>query len=107
MRSERAKLFTQHNISFTEGVDPHRGGNKMDNLRATLDLLHDRFRNENAAALASLPVYCSGCDSFGHSTNDCRHFRGKGRAEESFLPAAQHVSGQYVLQELGCTTAYD
>ena len=104
---ESEVMFTEQDISFTEGVDPHRVGNIMDNLRATLELLHDRFWTENAAALASLPVNCSGCDSFGHSTNDSRHVRDMGRAEEGFLPAAQHVSGQYVLQKLGCTTAYD
>ena len=103
---EREVMFTQYDLSFAEGVDPHRVEYILDSLFASLTLWQDKFALENAAVLASLPVYCSGCDSFGHSTNDCMHFRGRVRVEAGFLPAAQHVSGEYRLQKLGRTIAF-
>ena len=34
------------------------------------------------------------------------HFQGLAREEKGFLPAAQHVSGKYVLEKLGLTVDF-
>ena len=54
----------------------------------------------------SLPAHCSGCDKFGHMARHCMHFKGHARQEKGFLPAAQHMSGEYVLKKLGLTVAF-
>ena len=54
----------------------------------------------------SLPAHCSACAKFGHLARECMFFRGHGRSEEGFLPVAQHISGQYVLQKMGLTVGF-
>ena len=98
--------FSQHSIDFIDGVAPHRVESILDSLRASLALFDDSVWNENAAVLMSLPAHCSACDNFGHLTRDCMHFKGRAREEKGFLPAAQHVSGKYVLEKLGLTVDF-
>ena len=90
--------FSQHSIDFIDGVAPHRVESILDSLRASLALFDDSVWTENAAVLMSLPAHCSACDNFGHLTRDCMHFKGRARERKGFLPAAQHVSGKYVLE---------
>ena len=98
--------LTQHSIDFIKGVDPHRVACLLDSHRASLALFDDAVWTENAAVLMSLPAYCNACANFGHLTCDCTHFKGQVRDEKGFLPAAQHVSGKYVLEKLGLTVAF-
>ena len=98
--------FSQHSIDFIDGVAPHRVESILDSLRASLALFDDSVWIENAAVLMSLPAHCSACDNFGHLTRDCMHFKGLAREEKGFLPAAQHVSGKYVLEKLGLTVDF-
>ena len=78
----------------------------MDSLRAGLALFEDDgIWTQNASALESLPPYCSACGNFGHLQRVCPVFQNRPRVEPSFLPAAEHALGTYVLKEEGVTVA--
>ena len=94
--------FFQYRIRFGNGVDPFRLESLCAMLHASTALFDEEVWTENSGMLASMPPYCSACDVFGHTRENCKHYHGLAREEEGFLPQ-QHISGKYKLEKLGRT----
>ena len=92
--------LSKYEIAFGNGVDPFRLKVLCDMLLAATRLFDEELLRENHGVLESLPPYCSACDVFGHTAENCRHYRGNSRTEESFVPQA-HMSGRFKLEKLG------
>ena len=98
----RQFAITPHN-----GITPDRLRWIVERLCAELNLLDHIDSIENAAALAALPPYCNGCDSFGHIQEQCRHFGGRARTERGVAPHASHAHGTYRLRKLGLNRHFE
>ena len=94
--------FFQYRISFGNGIDPFRLDSLCEMLYASTRLFDEEVWTENRGMLASMPPYCSACDVFGHTRENCKHYYGLARTEEGFLPQ-EHISGKYKLEKLGRT----
>ena len=97
----------QFEITLQHGVNPDRMRWILERLGAELNLLDDTESTENAAVLLSLPPYCHGCDSYGHTQQQCRFFDGQagwGRTEPGVAPHTSHAHGTYRLRKLGLKT---
>ena len=98
--------FFQYRIRFGNGIDPFRLDSLCEMLYASTRLFDEEVWTENRGMLASMPPYCSACDIFGHTRENCKHYYGLARTEEGFLPQ-EHISGKYKLEKLGRTTNDD
>ena len=92
--------FFQYRISFGNGIDPFRLDSLCEMLYASTRLFDEEVWTENRGMLASMPPYCSACDVFGHTRENCKHYYGLARTEEAFLPQ-EHISGKYKLEKVG------
>ena len=93
------RLF-QYRIRFGNGIDPFRSKSLCEMLYASTRLFDEEVWTENRGMLASMPPYCSACDIFGHTRENCKHYYGLARTEEGFLPQ-EHISGKYKLEKVG------
>jgi hypothetical protein len=96
--------FRQFEISVDNGIAPSRLIWILERLCAELNIVDDSVWTENAAILASLPPCCNGCDSYGHTQEECSDFDGRAgrqRAEQGFLPQTSHAHGTYRFRKLG------
>ena len=94
----------QFAVTLQDGITPDRLRWILERLAAELNLLDDTEWTENAAALLSLPPYCNGCDTFGHTQEQCGHFGGRAgwaRTERGVAPHASHAHGTHRLRKLG------
>ena len=98
--------FFQYRIRFGNGIDPFRLGSLCEMVYASTRLFDEEVWTENRGMLASMPPYCSACDVFGHTRENCKHYHGLARTEEGFLPQ-EHISGKYKLEKVGRTTNDD
>ena len=98
--------FFQYRIRFGHGIDPFRLKTLCEMLYASTRLFDEEVWTENRGMLASMPPYCSACDIFGHTRENCKHYHGLARTEEGFLPQ-EHISGKYKLEKVGRTTNDD
>ena len=98
--------FFQYRIRFGNGIDPFRLDSLCEMLYASTRLFEEEVWTENRRVLASMPPYCSACDIFGHTRENCKHYHGLARTEEGFLPQ-EHISGKYKLEKVGRTTNDD
>ena len=100
----------QFEITLEHGINPDRLRWILERLGAELNLVDPTETTENAAVLLSLPPYCHGCDSYGHTQQQCRFFDGQagwGRTEPGVAPHASHAHGTYALRKLGLNRQFE
>ena len=105
-----SRRWHQFDITFHNGVDPFRLTSILGRLCTDVNSVDDSVLTENEAVLASLPPYCGGCDSFGHTQEQCAYFAGRAgrhRTEVGFLPHTSHAHGTYRLEKLGLNQVFE